>query len=51
MDSCNQNGFGIDPMGKVNRVNRGEAFLRKGRGTMKGNYGGGYSENSEEVKM
>ena len=51
MDSCNQNRFGILPLGKVNRVNKGEAFLSKGRGTMKGNYRGGYSENSEEAKM
>ena len=51
MDSCNQKRLGILPMGKVDRVNKGEAFLSKGRGTVKGNYRGSYSENSEKVKM
>ena len=44
-------GFSILPMGKVNRVNKGEAFLSKGRGTMKGNHRGSCSENGEKVKM
>ena len=48
MDTCNQRRLGILPTGKADRVNKGEAFLRKGRGTVKGNYRGSYSENGEK---
>ena len=51
MDTCNQRRLGILPTGKADRVNKGEAFLRKGRGTVKGKYWGSYSENGEKIKM
>ena len=48
MDSCNQKWFCLLPMRKMNRVNKGEVFLSKGRGTVKGNYGGSRIQHGEK---
>ena len=51
MDPCNREWFCLLPMRKVNGVNKGEVSLSKGRGTVKGNYGGSCLQHGEKVTM
>ena len=51
MDPCNQKWFCLLPMRKVNGVNKGEVFLSKGGGTVKGDYGGSYLQHGKKVIM